>query len=274
MLQLPAESYLRKEVWNSATDKPLDIQLPGPAFDGNNTLVVAATIPTTAQRCSFNLCSEDSTGTRNILYHFNPRKSRGGQIIQNSKIAERWGIIESLPRFPIQFGQTFHLRITLTKNGFAVYLGEQFQTEYQHRIPLKEGDVILLNLPTEDDYGNQESVVVHSVWWGHADPAIPTDGGGTAGRQRRRDTMEERKHDVYVGGITKDVTNQDVEELFTGFNVEHIRLMPMKGFGFVTLADQDQMDSAIRDLSGKTIKGNAIRISKARGAMAYASSRR
>lgn len=267
VLTLPPESYLRREDWDSSSAKPLDIQLPGPGFDGNNTLVISATIPNGAHRCSFNLCSEDKAGNRNVLYHFNPRRTRGGQIIQNSKIDERWGIIESLPRFPIHFGQKFQLRITLTRNGFAIFIGEQFQTEYQHRVPLKEGDVITLNLPTQDDYGNRESVIVHSVWWGHAEVPTTEVLQREEQRFRRRDSFEDRRYDVYVGGITQAINRQDIEELFTDFTIEHVRLMPVKGFGFVSLANSEQVERAIQDLNGKIVKENTIRVSRARGAL-------
>lgn len=258
MLQLPPESYIMEKNWDSMKDMPLDIPLPGPAFKGNNTLVISATIPSTANRCSFNICAQDDKGHQNILYHFNPRKARGGQIIQNSKIDERWGIIESLPRFTIEFGTAFQLRITLTVNGFAVYIGQQFQMEYQHRIPLKEHDRLHLNLPTMDDYGNQEGVIVHSVWWGHAEISLPS---------RRVKTSDVTSMDVYVGGINHDTRKRDVEDFFDTFNVENIRLMPSKGFGFVTLPDIAQVERAIEQLNGNLLNGTCIKVSHARGSL-------
>ena len=300
MLNLPPESYLLQTEWDSRLETSEAIHLPllSPNYDGNNTLVITCTIPTSAHRCSLNLCSRDKSGTnQNINYSFNPRRTRNFQILQNTKTGHEWGLVESLAtRQPLVFGTKFQLRLTLTRSGFAVFLGDQFQQEYAHRIPLREGDVLSLEVPKLDDYGNPETVVIHNVWWGHAEPPPPQGKHpsssypphhhhGTSSSSSRHHhhsyptghhssnhpsfRHQERKFDVYVGGLTSEITRQDIEQAFQGYSVSNVRLMPEKGFGFVSLGNVEEVERAIGEMSGKNVKSASIRVSRARGSVQF-----
>ncbi|OWY91938.1 hypothetical protein PHMEG_00039251, partial [Phytophthora megakarya] len=166
-IQLPLESFLRNEDWDSSTGTPLDLVLPEVAFATNNTLIIHATLPPRSSRCCFNVSTQSSMlsgapypGT--VLYHFNPRRQRGGHIIQNSNIDGRWGCSQPLSRFPLTFGEPFTLRLTVVPTGFLVFIEEIFQDEFKHRVPIREGENLVLTVPTRDENGNPEGVIVHS----------------------------------------------------------------------------------------------------------------
>ncbi|KAH7278342.1 hypothetical protein KP509_38G037000 [Ceratopteris richardii] len=74
--------------------------------------------------------------------------------------------------------------------------------------------------------------------------------------------------EVFVGGITKDVTEDDLRELCSSCGeVFEIRLMKdkekgdNKGFAFITFTDKESADKAIEMLSDKELKGRKLRFS-------------
>jgi hypothetical protein len=174
-IQLPPESFLRTDEWVSHRDEPLTVTLPAFFFRTNNTLVVNGTIPTASCRFALNVTTSDSS----IVCHLNPRKLRGGQIALNSFLDQRWGNAQIAQVCPLIFGGStpfrFMLRITITPSGFTIFIDEVYVDEFKHRIPLREGDDLQLRVPTKDEYGNPEVLLLHNVWWGHTDinGAIP-----------------------------------------------------------------------------------------------------
>lgn len=306
MQQLPLESFLRSEDWDSATDSPLDIVLPEVAFATNNTLIIHATMPARSSRCCFNVSTQSSMlseapypGT--VLYHFNPRRQRGGHIIQNSNIDGRWGCSQPLPRCPITFGEPFTLRITVVDSGFLVYLEEIFQDEFKHRVPIREGENLVLTVPTRDENGNPEGVIVHSVWWGHAEVPANMDhhnrrggpgfgsgyhgrGGGGGARSYDGDRDNRGGGGGYRGGNgggggggSRFQSNPHPFEVYvgnlpTGTSREELSFLfqylgyetvriTARGFGFVTLRSSEDMHRAVEDLDGKDFNGMKLRVS-------------
>ncbi|KAG9402121.1 hypothetical protein AC1031_007822 [Aphanomyces cochlioides] len=72
---------------------------------------------------------------------------------------------------------------------------------------------------------------------------------------------------VYVGGIPKSAGNREIEEAFQRFgkivNVWIARNPP--GFAFVDFEDPRDADDAIKDMDGKELLGERIRVQMARG---------
>ncbi|ETN22000.1 hypothetical protein PPTG_02060 [Phytophthora nicotianae INRA-310] len=282
-IQLPLESFLRNEDWDSATGTPLDLVLPEVAFATNNTLIIHATLPPRSSRCCFNVSTQSSMlsgapypGT--VLYHFNPRRQRGGHIIQNSNIDGRWGCSQPLPRFPLTFGEPFTLRLTVVPTGFLVFIEEIFQDEFKHRVPIREGENLVLTVPTRDENGNPEGVIVHSVWWGHAEvpPNLDTrrrgsNGGyrggdrggyrgGNPGRGGDRFHPAPHPYEVYVGNLPQGTSREELSFLFQYLGYETVRITA-RGFGFVTLRSAEDMNRAVEDLDGKEFNGMKLRVS-------------
>ncbi|TYZ64653.1 hypothetical protein PybrP1_003111 [[Pythium] brassicae (nom. inval.)] len=310
-IQLPLESFLRSEDWDSATDgRALELVLPEVAFATNNTLVVHATLPARAARCAFNVSTHASLlsgapypGT--VLYHFSPRRGARGaahaHVQQNSAVDGRWGAAQPLsaPRSPVAFGEPFTLRLTLVPSGFLVFIEELFQDEFKHRVPIREGENLVLTVPTRDESGAPEGVVVHSVWWGHAEaPANiaqlrrglasgPSSGGGGprggyepgdrgggyrgsggAGRGGGGGSGgggggfqgAPHPYEVYVGNLPQGTSREELSFLFQYLGFETVRITA-RGFGFVTLRSAEDMNRAVEDLDGRDFNGMKLRVS-------------
>ena len=68
---------------STPTPKPLSIPLPDFSFEGNNTIIIWATLPSGSERCCFNICPQ-AEDLPDALYHFNPRVTRR-QVLQSSR---------------------------------------------------------------------------------------------------------------------------------------------------------------------------------------------
>jgi len=73
--------------------------------------------------------------------------------------------------------------------------------------------------------------------------------------------------DIYVGNLPYNATEEDVTDLFAQYGtVERVKIITdretgrSKGFAFVTLADQSQLNAAIEALDGQDFKGRALRV--------------
>jgi RNA recognition motif-containing protein len=76
---------------------------------------------------------------------------------------------------------------------------------------------------------------------------------------------------IYVGNLSYDVTEEDLQKAFEVFgHVESSKvIMDMysgrsKGFGFVEMPIDAEAQSAIDGLNGKELKGRAVNVNKAR----------
>lgn len=79
-----------------------------------------------------------------------------------------------------------------------------------------------------------------------------------------------RPMDIYVGNLPFTATEEEVSELFSAFGaVEKVKLVTdretgrPRGFGFVTLADQDRVKEAAEALDGQDMGGRALRVNPA-----------
>jgi RNA recognition motif-containing protein len=76
---------------------------------------------------------------------------------------------------------------------------------------------------------------------------------------------------IYVGNLDYKVSESDLEEVFGEFGtVSSSKIITdkmsgrSKGFGFVTMEDQDEANKAIEDLNGTELKSREIVVNEAR----------
>ncbi len=73
--------------------------------------------------------------------------------------------------------------------------------------------------------------------------------------------------DIYVGNLPYTATEEDVTDLFAAYGpVERVKIITdretgrSKGFAFVTLGDQSQLNASIEALNGQDYHGRALRV--------------
>jgi RNA recognition motif-containing protein len=73
--------------------------------------------------------------------------------------------------------------------------------------------------------------------------------------------------DIYVGNLPYSATEEDVSGLFAAYGpVDRVKIITdretgrSKGFAFVTLGDQSQLNAAIEALNGYDYQGRALRV--------------
>ncbi len=84
--------------------------------------------------------------------------------------------------------------------------------------------------------------------------------------------MKERKKvNIYVGNLSRDVTEEDLQEAFGAFGqVASANIIKDKfsgesrGFGFVEMPEKAEAQAAIADLNGKDLKGQTLNVNEAR----------
>jgi RNA recognition motif-containing protein len=76
---------------------------------------------------------------------------------------------------------------------------------------------------------------------------------------------------IYVGNISRDVTESDLKDAFQAFGaVQSSSIIKDKysgesrGFGFVEMPNKDEGDKAIAGLNGKDLKGRRLTVNEAR----------
>ncbi len=76
---------------------------------------------------------------------------------------------------------------------------------------------------------------------------------------------------IYVGNLDYKVNESDLEEVFGEYgNVDSSKIITdkmsgrSKGFGFVTMENQDEGNKAIEELNGSTLKSREIVVNEAR----------
>ncbi len=76
---------------------------------------------------------------------------------------------------------------------------------------------------------------------------------------------------IYVGNLNYKVNENDLEEVFTEFGeVSSAKIITdkftgkSKGFGFVTMENQDEANEAIKELNGATYEDRQMVVNEAR----------
>ena len=87
-----------------------------------------------------------------------------------------------------------------------------------------------------------------------------------SGQQKEEETMN-----IYVGNLSREITEEDLRQAFGGFGqVASVTILKdkytgePKGFGFVEMAAKAEGQAAIAGLNGKDLKGRALRVDEAR----------
>lgn len=76
--------------------------------------------------------------------------------------------------------------------------------------------------------------------------------------------------DIYIGNLSRTTTQETLRSLFEAYGtVSAVKIIMDKftgqprGFGFVTMADQQEAEAAIAALDGQEVDGRAIRANQA-----------
>ena len=76
---------------------------------------------------------------------------------------------------------------------------------------------------------------------------------------------------IYVGNLSREVTEDDLLEAFEEFGqVESVKIITergsgeSRGFGFVEMPAEAEAQSAINGLNGKELKGGTLKVNEAR----------
>ena len=75
---------------------------------------------------------------------------------------------------------------------------------------------------------------------------------------------------LYVGNLPFSVDDEGFKKLFEGYETEEVTLIKdkfsgrSKGFGFVTISDDETAKKAISELNGKEVEGRELKVSEAR----------
>lgn len=83
--------------------------------------------------------------------------------------------------------------------------------------------------------------------------------------------MFENKKKIYVGNLEYSVTNEDLKNFFVekGINAKEVNVIRdkytnrSKGFGFVEVDSDEEIQKAIESLDGQDMKGRTLKISRA-----------
>ena len=70
---------------------------------------------------------------------------------------------------------------------------------------------------------------------------------------------------LYVGNLDYSVTYEELKELFSQHGeVEYVRIIADRGFGFVEMSNQAEAEKAKSELDGYQFKGRSLRVNEAR----------
>ena len=75
---------------------------------------------------------------------------------------------------------------------------------------------------------------------------------------------------IYVGNLPFSVTEEELKNLFSEYNPEEVSLIVnkfnnrSKGFGFVTISDDEVAKKAIEAMNGKDVQGRELKVSEAK----------
>ena len=75
---------------------------------------------------------------------------------------------------------------------------------------------------------------------------------------------------LHVGNLPFSVSEEELKNLFSDYNPEEVALIKdkfsgrSKGFGFVTISDDEVAQKAISEMNGKDVGGRELKVSEAR----------
>jgi len=88
---------------------------------------------------------------------------------------------------------------------------------------------------------------------------------------RTEPTSKETSMNIYVGNISRDVTETELKDAFAAFGmVQSASIIKEKytgesrGFGFVEMPNKEEADKALAELNGKDLKGRNLTVNEAK----------
>ena len=75
---------------------------------------------------------------------------------------------------------------------------------------------------------------------------------------------------IYVGNLPFSIDEEGLKKLFSGYEVEEASLIKdkfsgrSKGFGFITISDDEAAQKAVEEMNGKDIEGRELKVSEAK----------
>lgn len=81
---------------------------------------------------------------------------------------------------------------------------------------------------------------------------------------------QEEKMKIYVGNLPFSIDDEGLKKVFEGYAVEEANVIVdkfskrSKGFGFVTIADDESAKKAISELNDKEVEGRQIKVNEAK----------
>ncbi len=75
---------------------------------------------------------------------------------------------------------------------------------------------------------------------------------------------------IYVGNLPFSFDESKLKELFSGYETEEVALIKdkfsgrSKGFGFVTINDEEAGKKAVSEMNGKSVEGRELKVSEAK----------
>ena len=75
---------------------------------------------------------------------------------------------------------------------------------------------------------------------------------------------------LHVGNLPFSVEDNELKELFSEYNPDEVTLIKdkfsgrSKGFGFVTISDEEVAKKAVSELNGKEVQGRELKVSEAK----------
>lgn len=168
----------REPPWESWKIENLEVTLPNfISQTGNQTAVLTVSIESEAERWALNVLPPDHDESSNIWFHFNPRRrERGGELVLNDKNDSDWGKVQRVPLSKLPsplFGLdnaelAFQFEQSDQETTVYVALNRRPIVSWTLRTdnPPSPGSDIVLQAPRTDDFGNDEQLTIHSLWWG------------------------------------------------------------------------------------------------------------
>ncbi|KAJ8612428.1 hypothetical protein CTAYLR_006580 [Chrysophaeum taylorii] len=166
--------------WPSWTSN-VEVVLPNyTPVTGNQTALLTVSVEADAERWAINVLPSDHDDAATVYFHFNPRKERRGILIVNDRFGDDWGKFQRfhLDTLPPLFGlDNAELAIQFdaprdsSETTIFVSVNRKPVTSWTLRCPSPPPSTDLaLSAQAHDDFGNDERITIHSIWWGWLPP--------------------------------------------------------------------------------------------------------
>ena len=227
-------------------------------FNYRQTVVLKVSVPSTAMKWTINICPSNENGLTDILFHFNFRQTKR-HIVLNDKVGTWGGGIKL--KYPIIKTPTFEVIIQFRKEGFCLFIDNNFWGILSHRRNINELKDLVLTIPPMGDDFEYEEVLVHKIWWGYKSPefdVIPTEKLQTHILDQQEMLPETPYYDrtLFISGLPT-CTDREVQysqeialkEIFP--ELEAVSVIPYSNKAFVRFPTPNHVDSTIEDFEGE-----------------------